>query len=93
MTSEDFDESLSSPLVISPSPRGGSVKVERARVLRVSPGHGTMPESRFWTHFSGSTRALLLKEEVVEMGQCACILPHGSYRRESRVSRSGRLIS
>lgn len=69
MTSEGFDESLSSPLVISPSPRGGSVKVERARVLRVSPGHGTMPESRFWTHFSGSTRALLLKDEVVEMGQ------------------------
>lgn len=66
--SEGFDESLSSPLVISPSPRGGSVKVERARVLRVSPGHGMMPESRFWTHFIGSNRALLLKEEVVEMG-------------------------
>lgn len=64
MIREGFEESLSGSLVISPSPRGGSIKVERARALRVSPGHGMMPESRFWTHFIGSNRALLLKEEV-----------------------------
>lgn len=88
MISEGFDESLSSPLVISPSPRGGSVKVERARALRVSPGHGMMPESGFWTHCIGSNRTLLLKEEVVEMGRSvSTFCPTAPTEGSSRVTR------